>query len=71
MFDQGQLDSNQRMQGSKPCALPLGYSRIVRKNVLTDKGWIVGLEPTASRATIWRASQLRHTHHINCEQGSQ
>ncbi len=27
-------------------------------------GWIVGLEPTASRATIWRASQLRHTHHI-------
>ena len=28
-------------------------------------GWIVGLEPTASRATIWRASQLRHTHHIS------
>ena len=27
-------------------------------------GWIVGFEPTASRATIWRASQLRHTHHI-------
>ena len=24
----------------------------------------MGLEPTASRATIWRASQLRHTHHI-------
>ena len=27
-------------------------------------GWLVGLEPTASRATIWRASQLRHSHHI-------
>ena len=29
------------------------------------KGWVEGLEPSASRATIWRASQLRHTHHIN------
>ena len=30
----------------------------------TEKmGWVVGLEPTASRATIWRASQLRHSHH--------
>ena len=27
------------------------------------KGWIEGLEPSASRATIWRASRLRHTHH--------
>ena len=27
------------------------------------KGWVEGLEPSASRATIWRASQLRHTHH--------
>ena len=30
-----------------------------------DKGWVEGLEPSASRATIWRASQLRHTHHID------
>ena len=29
------------------------------------KGWVVGLEPTVSRTTIWRVSQLRHTHHIS------
>ena len=28
-------------------------------------GWILGFEPKASRATIWRANQLRYTHHIN------
>ena len=25
--------------------------------------WLEGFEPSASRATIWRANQLRHTHH--------
>ncbi len=27
-------------------------------------GWVQGLEPWISRSTIWRANQLRHTHHI-------
>ncbi len=30
---------------------------------LTFMGWVKGLEPSISRATIWRLSQLGHTHH--------
>ena len=69
----GWRDSNPRMRESKSRALPLGDNPRKRKSgnravgqpgSAFSVGWLVGLEPTASRATIWRASQLRHSHHI-------
>ncbi len=38
------------------------YTKLAMQTI--GRGWIEGLEPSASRATIWRASQLRHTHHV-------
>ena len=37
----------------------------ISKRVLYSRalGWVKGLEPSISRATIWRLSQLGHTHH--------
>ena len=36
--------------------------------LLMQQGWILGFEPRASRATIWRANQLRYTHHVEIRQ---
>ena len=56
-----------RSQSPVPYRLAIAHCRLISDTACQyeykRKGWVVGLEPTISRTTIWRANQLHHTHH--------
>ena len=73
----GRQDSDLRDAGVKDPCLTTWLRPIVTKKkdqakraalyhliLLFNLGWIERFELSASRATIWRANQLRYTHHI-------
>ena len=52
-------------QGFEPWTLGLRESPALPAELTVREklGWLKGFEPSISRATIWRANQLRHSHH--------
>ena len=51
--------------GEQPRLFIFSEKEKIRNQSSGSIGWIQGFEPWASRATIWRANQLRYTHHIS------